>query len=182
MPVSRVEEPDAVRLALARAQAARRVVGSELAAGCAERGSEKVLVLSSKKGCWLRTVPSSDNAALWLLDMIRRAACRSARRQRGRASSPPGQAAQNHVRNPGGGNECCQTGKPRRKHPLGRWPAGGAPAGWRWRLWAVGSGIATGGDGRLPAASGAARHRPCACPSGSLSGRPTSPSPAHRLI
>ena len=70
----KAEEPDAVRLALARAQAARRVVGSELAAGCAERGSEKVLVLSSKKGCWLRTVPSSDNAALWLLDMIRRAA------------------------------------------------------------------------------------------------------------
>ena len=50
----KAEEPDAVRLALARAQAARRVVGSELAAGCAERGSEKVLVLSSKKGCWLR--------------------------------------------------------------------------------------------------------------------------------
>ena len=50
------------------------MVGSELAAGCAERGSEKVLVLSSKKGCWLRTVPSSDNAALWLLDMTRRAA------------------------------------------------------------------------------------------------------------
>lgn len=43
----KAEEPDAVRLALARAQAARRVVGSELAAGCAERGSEKVLVLSS---------------------------------------------------------------------------------------------------------------------------------------
>ena len=71
----KAEEPDAVRLALARAQAARRVVGSELAAGCAERGSEKVLVLSSKKGCWLRTVYPEDRPGLWLLDMIRRAAC-----------------------------------------------------------------------------------------------------------
>ena len=69
----KAEEPDAVRLALARAQAARRVVGSELAAGCAERGSEKVLVLSSKKGCWLRTaVPPVIT-----------------RRRRGRASCPP---------------------------------------------------------------------------------------------
>lgn len=84
----KAEEPDAVRLALARAQAARRVVGSELAAGCAERGSEKVLVLSSKKGCWLRTVPSSDNAALWLLDMIRRAACDYPQAE-GTASCPP---------------------------------------------------------------------------------------------
>lgn len=34
-----------------------------------------VLVLSCKKGCWLRTVPLADRPALWLLDMIRRAAC-----------------------------------------------------------------------------------------------------------
>lgn len=47
---------DPVRLALARAQAARRVVGADLAAGCAEREQDCVLILSSKKGCWLRTV------------------------------------------------------------------------------------------------------------------------------
>ena len=66
---------DPVRLALARAQAARRVVGADLAAGCAEREQDCVLILSSKKGCWLRTVPLADRPALWLLDMIRRAAC-----------------------------------------------------------------------------------------------------------
>lgn len=65
---------DPVRLALARAQAARRVVGADLAVGCARRQEDCVLVLSSKKGCWLRTVPPEENAALWLLDMIRRAA------------------------------------------------------------------------------------------------------------
>ena len=66
---------DPVRLALARAQAARRVVGADLAVGCAEREGDYVLILSSKKGCWLRTVPLEDRPALWLLDLIRRAAC-----------------------------------------------------------------------------------------------------------
>lgn len=66
---------DPVRLALARAQAARRVVGADLSAGCAEREQDCVLILSSKKGCWLRTVQRTDKPALWLLDMIRRAAC-----------------------------------------------------------------------------------------------------------
>ena len=65
---------DPVRRALAKAQAARRVVGCDLAAGCAEREGDCVLVLSCKKGCWLRTVPLADRPALWLLDMIRRAA------------------------------------------------------------------------------------------------------------
>ena len=51
---------DPVRLALARAQAARRVVGADLAAGCAEREQDCVLILSSKKGCWLRTVQRTD--------------------------------------------------------------------------------------------------------------------------
>ena len=65
---------DPVRLALARAQTARRIVGADLAVSCAERAENRVLVLSSKKGCWLRTVPAGENAALWLLDLIRRAA------------------------------------------------------------------------------------------------------------
>jgi len=66
------DKPDPVRLALARAQAARRIVGTELAVACAERESDHVLVLSTKKGCWLRTVPAADNPGLWLLDMVRR--------------------------------------------------------------------------------------------------------------
>ena len=65
---------DPVRLAVARAQAARRIVGTELAVSCAGRERDHVLVLSSKKGCWLRTVSNEDNPGLWLLDMIRRAA------------------------------------------------------------------------------------------------------------
>ena len=52
---------DPVRRALAKAQAARRVVGCDLAAGCAEREGDCVLVLSYKKGCWLRTVPLADS-------------------------------------------------------------------------------------------------------------------------
>ena len=68
------DKPDPVRLALARAQAARRIVGTELAVACAERESDHVLVLSTKKGCWLRTVSAADNPGLWLLDMVRRAA------------------------------------------------------------------------------------------------------------
>ena len=115
----KAEEPDAVRLALARAQAARRVVGSELAAGCAERGSEKVLVLSSKKGCWLRTVPSSDNAALWLLDMIRRAACDYPQAE-GTGFLPARKAAQNGPA-PEAGTNAAKPENPRRKHHRGRW-------------------------------------------------------------
>ena len=65
---------DPVRQTLARAQAARRVVGADLAAACTEGETAVTLVLSSKKGCWLRTVPAGEQPALWLLDMIRRAA------------------------------------------------------------------------------------------------------------
>ena len=59
---------------LARVQAAQKVVGAELAAGCLEQPDSCVLFLGDRKGCWLRCVPSQENAALWLLDMIRRAA------------------------------------------------------------------------------------------------------------
>ena len=94
-------------------------MGSELAAGCAERGSEKVLVLSSKKGCWLRTVPSSDNAALWLLDMIRRAACDYPQAE-GTGFLPARKAAQNGPA-PEAGTNVAKPEKPRRKHHRGRW-------------------------------------------------------------
>lgn len=65
---------DPLRQALARAQAARRVVGADLSAACAERENDCVLVLSCRKGCLLRTVPAGENPALWLLDIIRRTA------------------------------------------------------------------------------------------------------------
>lgn len=59
---------------LARVQAARRFVGADLAAGCVERAEDTVLFLGSRRGCWVRTVANTDAPALWLLDMIRRAA------------------------------------------------------------------------------------------------------------
>ena len=59
---------------LVRVQAAQRLVGADLAAGCVERAEDTVLFLGSRRGCWLRTVANTDAPALWLLDMIRRAA------------------------------------------------------------------------------------------------------------
>lgn len=59
---------------LARVQAAQRFVGADLAAGCVERAEDTVLFLGSRRGCWVRTVTNTDAPALWLLDMIRRAA------------------------------------------------------------------------------------------------------------
>ena len=59
---------------LARVQAVQRLVGADLAAGCVERAEDTVLFLGSRRGCWLRTVANTDAPALWLLDMIRRAA------------------------------------------------------------------------------------------------------------
>lgn len=113
------ENPDPVRLALARAQAARRVVGAEIAAGCAEREKERVLILSSKKGCWLRTVPAADNAALWLLDMIRRAACDLPQAE-GTGFLPARKAAQN-APDPEAEKQHAGQKPPRRKHHWGRW-------------------------------------------------------------
>ena len=59
---------------LARVQAAQRFVGADLAAGCVERAEDTVLFLGSRRGCGVRTVANTDAPALWLLDMIRRAA------------------------------------------------------------------------------------------------------------
>lgn len=64
----------AAAMALARVKAAQRLVGAELAAGCVERAEDTVLFLGSRKGCWIRTVANTDTPALWLLDMLRRAA------------------------------------------------------------------------------------------------------------
>lgn len=62
-------------MALARVQAVLRLVGTDLAAGCVERAEDTVLFLGSRRGCWVRTVANGNSPALWLLDMLRRAAC-----------------------------------------------------------------------------------------------------------
>lgn len=64
----------AAAAALARVQAARHFVGTDFAAGCVERAEDTILLLGSCKGCWVRTVANADTPALWLLDMLRRAA------------------------------------------------------------------------------------------------------------
>lgn len=132
-------------------------MGSELAAGCAERGNEKVLVLSSKKGCWLRTVPSSDNAALWLLDMIRRAACDYPQAE-GTGFLPARKAAQN-VPAPEAGTKILPNRKtPGRKHHRGRWllvllllAVLGAAVWYQYAMAAIGQ--------SLPSCPNASRHR-----------------------
>ena len=79
---------DPLRQALARAQAARRVVGADLSAACAERENDCVLVLSCRKGCFLRTVPAGRTlpSGCWILSGARR---RINRRLRGPASCLP---------------------------------------------------------------------------------------------
>lgn len=67
------EEP--VLAAMARVRAVQHLVGAELAAACAEAGQAVVLLLGTRKGCWVRTVYEEETPGLWLLDMIRRAAC-----------------------------------------------------------------------------------------------------------
>lgn len=93
---------------LTRVRAAQRLVGADFAAGCLERAEDTVLFLGSRKGCWVRTVANADTPALWLLDMIRRA-----------ASGLP-QAV---------GTIWQKYGKPSRRCPDGAAPAGQAGAG-----------------------------------------------------
>lgn len=119
------DKPEPVRLALARAQAARRIVGTELAVACAERESDHVLVLSAKKGCWLRTVPqrTTPRSGCWTWYAAPPPVCR---RQKGRASSPPDRPPRT-------------TPKPR--HKKRSTPSASCwrcSCCWRWRLWAVG--------------------------------------------
>lgn len=82
------DKPDPVRLALARAQAARRIVGTELAVACAERESDHVLVLSTKKDAG--SAPSPPQITLvsgcWIWCAAPLPACRRPREQ---ASFPP---------------------------------------------------------------------------------------------
>lgn len=65
----------ALRQELERVRAAQKLVGAEFAAGCLTRERCVTLLLGTRKGFWLRSVLPEDNPALWLLDMVRRAAC-----------------------------------------------------------------------------------------------------------
>ncbi len=81
------------------------MVGADLSAACAKRESDCVLVLSCRKGCFLRTVPAEENPALWLLDIIRRTAANKPQAEgtgsclppqgckEGCSAQPPAQAA-----------------------------------------------------------------------------------------
>ena len=60
---------------LARVQAMQRMTSAALVAGCAELPQSRLLLVGGKKGCWLRCVAPDENPGLWLLDMLRRAAC-----------------------------------------------------------------------------------------------------------
>ena len=60
---------------LARVQAIQRMTGAALAVGCVELPHSRLLLVGGKKGCWLRCVAPDENPGLWLLDMLRRAAC-----------------------------------------------------------------------------------------------------------
>lgn len=60
---------------LARVQAMQRMTSAALVAGCAELPQSRLLLVGGKKGCWLRCLAPDENLGLWLLDMLRRAAC-----------------------------------------------------------------------------------------------------------
>ena len=60
---------------LARVQAIQRMTGAALAVGCVELPQSRLLLVGGKKGCWLRCVSPDENPGLWLLDLLRRAAC-----------------------------------------------------------------------------------------------------------
>ena len=60
---------------LARVQVMQRMTSAALVAGCAELPQSRLLLVGGKKGCWLRCVAPDENLGLWLLDMLRRAAC-----------------------------------------------------------------------------------------------------------
>ena len=51
------------------------LTGAALAVGCVELPQSRLLLVGGKKGCWLRCVAPDENPGLWLLDMLRRAAC-----------------------------------------------------------------------------------------------------------
>lgn len=65
---------DPVRFHLRRLRAALRVTRADLAAGALARDGKTMVAVASRKGCWFYWASAEDNPALWLLDLIRRAA------------------------------------------------------------------------------------------------------------
>lgn len=72
---SRKKTNNAAQRELARVKATLRVAGAEIAAACMRRPDGALLLVGARRGCWLRAVRADENAALWLIDMVRRAAC-----------------------------------------------------------------------------------------------------------
>lgn len=71
----RAKRPGELELARSRVRAARQLVDTDLAVTCVGREDHITLLVGSKKGCWLRTVRTEDGPGLWLMDIVRRAAC-----------------------------------------------------------------------------------------------------------
>ena len=63
---------------LCRLRAALRVTHADFAAGAIPLQDGTLTAVAGRRGSWTRHVPAGDNPALWLLDMIRRAAAGSA--------------------------------------------------------------------------------------------------------
>jgi hypothetical protein len=76
LPEQENENEAAARQAVGRLQMARRLTEADLAAAAVPLRQGTLLLLGRKKGLWMRVVPPGEaqNPALWLLDMIRRAA------------------------------------------------------------------------------------------------------------
>ena len=62
---------------LCRLRAALRVTHADFAAGAIPLQDGTLTAVAGRRGSWTRHVPAGDNPALWLLDMIRRAAAGS---------------------------------------------------------------------------------------------------------
>ena len=59
---------------LCRLRAALKVTRADFAAGAIPLPDGTLAALAGRRGCWLCRVPAGDNPALWLLDLVRRAA------------------------------------------------------------------------------------------------------------
>lgn len=66
---------------LCRLRAALRVTHADFAAGAIPLQDGTLTAVAGRRGSWTRHVPAGDNPALWLLDMIRRAATGSPQAQ-----------------------------------------------------------------------------------------------------
>jgi hypothetical protein len=65
---------DIVLLAQGRIREACRLSGADYAVTCIPCNPGRIVMAGSAKGFWRRALPEGENPALWLLDMLRRAA------------------------------------------------------------------------------------------------------------